>query len=84
MYDSSVFRKGRIAQLVEHLFYTQAVIGSNPVAPKLVLRYYNAGVVQLVRAPACHAGSCGFDSRLPRNSLKPIYPPIYGCCSQKC
>lgn len=25
--------KGRIAQLVEHLFYTQAVIGSNPVAP---------------------------------------------------
>lgn len=24
---------GRIAQLVEHLFYTQAVIGSNPFAP---------------------------------------------------
>ena len=24
---------GRIAQLVEHLSYTQAVIGSNPVAP---------------------------------------------------
>ena len=31
---------GRIAQLVEHLFYTQAVIGSNPFAPMMTLGFY--------------------------------------------
>lgn len=52
---------GRIAQLVERLSYTQVVIGSSPVAPNIF-----AGVVQLVRAPPCHGGSCGFEPRLPR------------------
>lgn len=68
--------QGRIAQLVELLSYTQVVIGSSPVAPKFYAKY--AGVVQLVRAPACHAGSCGFEPRLPRLSYKisPILPLI--------
>jgi hypothetical protein len=55
--------RGRIAQLVELLSYTQVVIGSSPVAPIYPL----AGVVQSVRALACHARSCGFESRLSRN-----------------
>jgi hypothetical protein len=32
--DSMLISQGRIAQLVELLSYTQAVIGSSPVAPK--------------------------------------------------
>ena len=56
--------EGRIAQLVERLSYTQVVIGSSPFAPNYMT--LNAGVVQLVRAPPCHGGSCGFEPRLPR------------------
>lgn len=58
--------RGRIAQLVERLSYTQVVIGSSPVAPMSLKYHSNAGVVQLVRAPPCHGGSCGFEPRLPR------------------
>ena len=65
--DYRFVSQGRIAQLVELLSYTQAVIGSSPVAPKLLqTNKKDAGVVQLVRAPPCHGGSCGFEPRLPR------------------
>ena len=68
--------RGRIAQLVELLSYTQVVIGSSPVAPIYPL----AGVVQSVRALACHARSCGFESRLSRNkalfNLSAFFIPI--------
>ena len=60
---------GGIAQLVEHLPYKQAVIGSSPIAPTILIVTYgdsfidkdNGPVAQLVRAPACHAGGRGFE-----------------------
>ena len=65
--------RGRIAQLVELLSYTQVVIGSSPVAPIYPL----AGVVQSVRALACHARSCGFESRLSRNKALLTKAPFF-------
>ena len=49
---------GRLAQLVEHLVYTERVIGSSPLPPTIK---YSGGVAQLVRAPACHAGGRRFE-----------------------
>ena len=69
------FYIGRIAQLVERLSYTQVVIGSSPVAPK---NSY-AGVVQLVRAPPCHGGSCGFEPRLPRMYEREQQAKVLAC-----
>ena len=55
---SILFNLGRLAQLVEHLVYTERVIGSSPLPPTIKL---SGGVAQLVRAPACHAGGRRFE-----------------------
>ena len=58
---SILFNKGRLAQLVEHLVYTERVIGSSPLPPTIKLSKICGGVAQLVRAPACHAGGRRFE-----------------------
>ena len=56
---------GRLAQLGEHLVYTERVVGSSPSVPTIF-----GGVAQLVRAPACHAGGRGFEPHHSRHSIK--------------
>ncbi len=58
---------GRLAQLVEHLVYTEGVKGSSPLLPTK-----NGGVAQLVRARACHARGRGFESLHSRHYLLKI------------
>ena len=55
-----LFGFGRLAQLVEHLVYTEGVKGSSPLLP--TKRIISGGVAQLVRAIACHAIGRGFES----------------------
>ena len=70
---------GRLAQLVEHLVYTERVIGSSPLPP--TIKFNNCGgVAQLVRAPACHAGGRRFEPGHSRHILSKI--AIY--YQQKC
>ena len=45
--------------MVEHLVYTEGVIGSSPILPT---KSQSGGVAQLVRAIACHAIGRGFES----------------------
>ena len=60
LYISVLFNLGRLAQLVEHLVYTEGVKGSSPLLP--TKRIKSGGVAQLVRAIACHAIGRGFES----------------------
>ena len=59
------FGNGRLAQLVEHLVYTEGVKGSSPLLPT---KKIYGGVAQLVRAIACHAIGRGFESRHSRHN----------------
>ena len=56
---------GRLAQLVEHLVYTEGVKGSSPLLPTKI----RGGVAQLVRAIACHAIGRGFESLHSRHLI---------------
>ena len=51
---------GWLAQLVEHLVYTEGGKGSSPLLPTKMNK--SGGVAQLVRAIACHAIGRGFES----------------------
>ena len=59
---------GRLAQLVEHLVYTERVIGSSPLPPTIY-----GGVVQLVRTLACHARGRGFESLHSRQKKNSVF-----------
>ena len=51
-----------VAQLAEQLICNQQVIGSSPI----IGLPFCGPLAQLVRAPPCHGGGHGFESRLGR------------------
>ena len=56
-----------VAQLAEQLICNQQVIGSSPIIGLVLTGLKDFGpLAQLVRAPPCHGGGRGFESRLGR------------------
>ena len=58
-----------VAQLAEQLICNQQVIGSSPIIGFHQLSWKDGygPLAQLVRAPPCHGGGHGFESRLGRS-----------------
>src|SRR6185437_8129233 len=63
--------------------------GAKPMSPPLGKAYSSApsrlfaGVAQLVRAPACHAGGRGFESRHSRHWFQASEPGFVGTGSEQ-
>ena len=58
-----------VAQLAEQLICNQQVIGSSPI---IGLPFFGP-LAQLVRAPPCHGGGHGFESRLGRYKFYDLF-----------
>ena len=65
-----------MAQLAEQLICNQQVIGSSPIIG------FCGPVAQLVRAPPCHGGGHGFESRLGRFFGNEELNNVYGIIAQ--
>ena len=63
---------GSIAQLVEHLPYKQAVVGSSPTVPTKSGTILICGSGSVGRALPCQGKCREFESRLPLHVKRPI------------